>query len=71
MVKFKKSFGRLFGLPNRGTLAKTYLQKCKNGQPKFKSNNTPKKKKITKKTGWWFKFNKRTIIKKTKRPQCY
>ena len=71
MVKFKKSFGRVFRLPIRGTLSNKYLQKCKKGQPKVKSNDTPKKKKITKKTGWWFKINKRTIQKTTKREQCY
>jgi hypothetical protein len=71
MVKFNPDFGHVFRLPNRGKLSKNYLQKCKKGQDRFKPKNNSKKKRVTKKTGWWFKVNKRTIRKKTKRPQCY
>jgi hypothetical protein len=70
MVKFKKSFGRLFGLPNRGKLSKNYLQKCKKDQKKFKpvrKNNITK----TSRIGWRLKINKRASIKKQRRPACY
>jgi hypothetical protein len=70
MVKFKKSFGRLFGLPKNGKLSKDYLRKCKKDQKKFKPvrKNTITK---TKRIGWRFKINKRTSIKKQRRHACY
>ena len=70
MGKFKKSFGRLFGLPKNGKLSKDYLRKCQKDQNKFKPVSKKKPTK-TKRTGWWFKFNKRTLRKKQRRSACY
>ena len=70
MKQFKKSFGRLFGLPKNAKLSKEYLIKCKKDQEKFIPLNKTKRKR-TKKTGWWFKFNKRTHRKKQRRRACY
>ena len=70
MKQFKKSFGRLFRLPKNAKLSKEYLIKCKKDQEKFKPLNKTKRKR-TKKTGWWFKFNKRTHRKKQRRRACY
>jgi hypothetical protein len=70
MKQFAKSFGRLVGLPKTAKLTKEYLRKCQKDQDKFKPLNKTKRK-ITKKTGWWFKFNKRTLRKKQKRNACY
>ena len=36
MAKFKPRFGSVFRLPNRGKLSNNYLQKCKNGETRFK-----------------------------------
>jgi len=70
MVKFNRSFGRLFTLPKKAKLSKHYLQKCTKDQPKFKPN---RKNNITKtsRIGWRLKINKRTLSKKQQRPACY
>lgn len=72
MKGFKKSFGRLFKLPKNAKLSKNnnYLKKCQKDQEKFKPLNKTKRKR-TNKTGWWFKFNKRTHRKKQKCRACY
>ena len=70
MKQFAKSFGRLFKLPKNAKLSKEYLRKCKKEQKKYKPLNKTKQKK-TKKTGLFFKLNKRTLRKKQKRRACY
>lgn len=74
MVRNSK-FGRLFKLPknkkksNSNSNSKKYLTNCKPGEDEY--NQTKSNKKIVSNTtGWWFKFNKRVLKKKSKKKKC-